>query len=198
MINYQLDDQGIATLTWDMPGRSMNVLNEASIAAYAEATQKAIADPKVKDMTTRIVDLIAPQGKGQPPADGMKFTDAYAACPVCSPTRASIMTGRHPHRMGTFSPGSPIRAATLASVCEDALRRAEEMTERVIGRLIVPDEAIIGVDETGMRLVYSANVCIEILMEKGLEEMDAVAYFEQYMLNAELGLEGPLFIQTEF
>jgi hypothetical protein len=60
------------------------------------------------------------------------------------------------------------------------------------------DEAIIGVDETGMRLVYSANVCIEILMEKGLEEMDAVAYFEQYMLNAELGLEGPLFIQTEF
>ena len=25
--------------------------------------------------------------------DGAKFTDAYAACPVCSPTRASILTG---------------------------------------------------------------------------------------------------------
>ena len=24
---------------------------------------------------------------------GMKFTNGYAACPVCSPTRASIMTG---------------------------------------------------------------------------------------------------------
>lgn len=30
---------------------------------------------------------------------GMKFTTGYAACPVCSPTRASIMTGRHPVRV---------------------------------------------------------------------------------------------------
>lgn len=34
-------------------------------------------------------------------AQGMKFTNAYAACPVCSPTRASIMTGKYPARMGT-------------------------------------------------------------------------------------------------
>ncbi len=27
---------------------------------------------------------------------GMRFTDAYAACPVCSPTRASILTGKYP------------------------------------------------------------------------------------------------------
>ncbi|WKN33673.1 sulfatase [Porifericola rhodea] len=32
-------------------------------------------------------------------ASGMKFTNAYAACPVCSPTRASIMTGKYPARM---------------------------------------------------------------------------------------------------
>ncbi len=31
--------------------------------------------------------------------DGMRFTDAYAACPVCSPTRASIMTGKYPARL---------------------------------------------------------------------------------------------------
>jgi len=33
-------------------------------------------------------------------AQGMRFTDGYAACPVCSPTRASIMTGKYPVRVG--------------------------------------------------------------------------------------------------
>ena len=33
--------------------------------------------------------------------DGARFTQAYAACPVCSPTRASIMTGKYPVRMAT-------------------------------------------------------------------------------------------------
>ena len=39
--------------------------------------------------------------------EGMRFTDAYAACPVCSPTRASIMAGQYPARVGItdFIPG---------------------------------------------------------------------------------------------
>jgi len=38
---------------------------------------------------------------------GMRFTDAYAACPVCSPTRASIMSGQYPAHVGVidFIPG---------------------------------------------------------------------------------------------
>ncbi|UCC22077.1 MAG: sulfatase-like hydrolase/transferase, partial [Planctomycetota bacterium] len=32
-------------------------------------------------------------------AEGMRFTNAYAACPVCSPTRASILTGKYPARI---------------------------------------------------------------------------------------------------
>jgi arylsulfatase A-like enzyme len=33
-------------------------------------------------------------------ARGMRFTQGYAACPVCSPTRGSIMTGQYPPRFG--------------------------------------------------------------------------------------------------
>ncbi len=33
-------------------------------------------------------------------SQGMKFTDAYGACPVCSPTRASIFSGQYPARVG--------------------------------------------------------------------------------------------------
>ncbi len=32
-------------------------------------------------------------------SEGMMFTNAYAASPVCSPTRASIMSGKHPARI---------------------------------------------------------------------------------------------------
>lgn len=34
-------------------------------------------------------------------ASGMTFSQGYAACPVCSPTRASIMTGKYPARIHT-------------------------------------------------------------------------------------------------
>jgi arylsulfatase A-like enzyme len=41
---------------------------------------------------TRNIDRLASQGA--------RFTNAYAACPVCSPTRASILTGKYPVRTG--------------------------------------------------------------------------------------------------
>jgi len=42
-------------------------------------------------------------------ARGLRFDRFYAAAPVCSPTRGSIMTGRHPNRYGDFVPNCSIR-----------------------------------------------------------------------------------------
>ena len=47
--------------------------------------------------------------------EGMQFTNAYAANAVCSPTRASLMTGKNPARLGLtdYIPGSPYPYARL-------------------------------------------------------------------------------------
>lgn len=48
-------------------------------------------------------------------ARGMKFMNGYAAAPVCSPTRASIMTGKYPARLHItdYIPGNPFFRAKL-------------------------------------------------------------------------------------
>ena len=61
MIHYQLDSQGIATLTWDMPGRSQNVINGESCAALFAAIEKAANDSAVKGilLTSAKPDFVA-------------------------------------------------------------------------------------------------------------------------------------------
>jgi len=53
---------------------------------------------------------------------GLRMDRFYSASPVCSPTRGSIMTGRHPNRYGTFTPGHSIRPEeiTVAHVMKQA------------------------------------------------------------------------------
>jgi len=56
-------------------------------------------------------------------AQGMRFTDAYAACPVCSPTRASIMAGKYPVRLGITNYGTkplPLEETSLAEALKAA------------------------------------------------------------------------------
>ena len=70
--------------------------------------------------------------------EGVPFTDAYAACAVCSPTRAAILTGKYPARLlltdwlpsgrwdpkaklreGRFVRGLPLEEVTLAEALRE-------------------------------------------------------------------------------
>jgi len=68
----------------------------------------------LKQIQTRNLDAMA--------ASGVQFSRFYAAHPSCSPTRASVLTGRHPNRMGVFWPGMPLRRQemTIAQVLRAA------------------------------------------------------------------------------
>ncbi|MEZ5301214.1 MAG: sulfatase-like hydrolase/transferase [Verrucomicrobiales bacterium] len=68
-------------------------------------------DPKLK---TPVLDEMA--------SSGLRFDRFYAAAPVCSPTRGSVLTGRHPNRFGCFSWGHSLRPQeiTLAEVLQKA------------------------------------------------------------------------------
>jgi len=71
--------------------------------------------------------------------EGVRFTDAYAACAVCSPTRAAILTGKYPARLlltdwlpsgrwnpearlreGRFLRALPLEEVTLAEALREA------------------------------------------------------------------------------
>jgi len=45
---YEVDQDGIALITWDMPGRSMNVLNADVLAELAALLDKTTTDAAVK------------------------------------------------------------------------------------------------------------------------------------------------------
>ena len=53
---------------------------------------------------------------------GIRFDNFYAAAPVCSPTRGSVLTGRHPDRYGIFSHGQKLKRdeVTIAQVLKKA------------------------------------------------------------------------------
>jgi arylsulfatase A-like enzyme len=55
-------------------------------------------------------------------AAGLRFDRFYAAAPVCSPTRGSVLTGRHPNRFGCFKWGHSLRPqeVTIAEVLRKA------------------------------------------------------------------------------
>ena len=66
------------------------------------------------DLQTPNLDALA--------ASGARFTNWYAAAPVCAPSRAALLTGRYPIRAGVPDNGRPLRPTerTIASLLQPA------------------------------------------------------------------------------
>src|SRR6478609_11182066 len=70
------------------------ILIVADDLGYADIGAQGLS----KDVKTPNVDALL--------AAGVRFTNGYVSCPVCSPTRAGLMTGRYQQRFGhEFNPG---------------------------------------------------------------------------------------------
>src|SRR5579871_1506298 len=68
--------------------------------------------------------------------EGMRFTQAYAACPVCSPTRAALMTGKYPARLHLtdWLPGRPDMPSQ--KLLRPALRQELPLEETTLAEML--------------------------------------------------------------
>ncbi len=91
------------------PARPNVVLLMADDQAWGETGYNGHPDVK-----TPVLDEMA--------RSGLRLDRFYAASPVCSPTRASVMTGRHANRSGAFSPNYSTRPEeiTIAQIVQRA------------------------------------------------------------------------------
>ncbi|MCG8507639.1 MAG: sulfatase [Rhodospirillales bacterium] len=67
-------------------------------------------DPRIENSRSPVVETPSLAALA---AQGMRFSQAYAPAPVCSPTRASLQTGKSPAQLRWTKAGPPVRGAKL-------------------------------------------------------------------------------------
>jgi arylsulfatase A-like enzyme len=86
----------LSSLTWAAPRPPNVVLLLADDLGYADVGFQGMTD-----IPTPAIDQVA--------AQGARFTDGYATHPVCSPSRAGLLTGLYQHRFGFEHNSGPER-----------------------------------------------------------------------------------------
>lgn len=115
--------------------------------------------------------------------EGMRFTDAYAAAPVCSPTRAALLTGQYPARVGItdyLRPDDKNHLSTKHTTMAEALKDAGYATG-IIGKWHLTGYANHGVEESPpARHGFDETIVSE---NRGI---GAGCYFHPYHFNREI------------
>lgn len=70
--------------------------------------------------------------------NGIKFTNGYASCPVCSPTRASIQTGKYPVKSG-ITDWIPGRVSYVGTTTKDRWMNLETTNELKVDEVTIAD-----------------------------------------------------------
>lgn len=60
------------------------------------------------------------------------------------------------------------------------------------------DDAIIGIEDSSMRLIYSVDKCINILIGQGMNMTEAIEYFQFNVSGAYVGEKTPIWCQDFF
>lgn len=115
--------------------------------------------------------------------EGMRFTDAYAAAPVCSPYRAALMTGQYPARVGIndyLRPNDPKHLSTEYVTIAEMLKEAGYATG-IIGKWHLTGYANHGAEEFPPRLHgFDETIVSE---NRGI---GGGSYFHPYHFNREI------------
>jgi arylsulfatase A len=114
---------------------------------------------------------------------GMRFTEAYAAAPVCSPYRAALMTGQYPARVGITDYLRPNDAKHLSTdyvTIAEMLKRAGYATG-IIGKWHLTGYAHHGAKEIGPDLHGFDEVIVS--ENRGI---GGGSYFHPYHFNQEI------------
>jgi len=60
------------------------------------------------------------------------------------------------------------------------------------------DEAVIGIEENTMRVIYSTTKCLEIIEAQGMPQDDALDYFYYNVQGSYIGDKTPIFCFDDF
>ena len=114
---------------------------------------------------------------------GMRFTDAYAAAPVCSPFRAALMSGQYPARVGItdyLRPNDPKHLSTDYVTIAEMLKGAGYATG-MIGKWHLTGYANHGAEEVGPKMHGFDEVIVS--ENRGI---GGGSYFHPYHFNREI------------
>lgn len=179
MVQTTIHD-GVAVLTWDMPGRSQNVFNRESLQAFSEALEAAVADPGV-------VGLVVTSAK----KDYIAGADLQTIEQMCQPgkTAAELAEGAGAlgdllRRMETC--GKPVAAAINGT----ALGGGFELCLATHHRVLHP-KARVGLPESTLGLLPGAGGTQRLPRMVGVQA-SLPLLMEGKQLNAEKALKAGL------